>query len=630
MRPLSEVFAPGSPTLPERLRTLVVSPEREIEPGMTVRATFTFRNQGGAPATGVRLRFNLPDGLVYLVGSGRLHGNELDDESGTSPLLSRTGAPIGDVLPGEERRIEIAYSVAGAIENGTMVELQAAVASFELAPIGSNVVRLVARSKPQLANAMTKIGIESTRDPVPGSQAGVTLRIHNAGESTARDVVVVAPIPEYASYVPGSAKLNGRDLEREIGFPFDRCYAPIVLRSLPARASATLAYRIAIDSPLAGGTAIVARAQIASQETSAFALEPASLTVISAPDFNDERTTLTTGGNTRVQPGERVAFALTAHNAGTATADSAIVRLDLPDELIFVTGSPQIDGRPLPHKRKSALRFDLGRIASGQSVTLRADAIVVAPLPDKTSLRAAATLEWQPSGRISPRQLECALEVRAEPAFSPRKNTAARVGSVMTSPGQAIQVEISIENDGTADAHDGVLELRIAPPLSDVAVREGDAPLVPAPNARDNRGVVYEIGAIAAYARRRFTVGARVPSPHANAAEIVLDARLHAREVGELPLSPVRWRVESHPAFDTETSRLEIAGESILRPNQLADVDIVLTNVGTDVAHNVALRCYISPEARLENVEGASRDKSMLLFGEVARRRAPARVWGCG
>ena len=93
------------------------------------------------------------------------------------------------MLPNEERRIEIAYSVAGAIENGTTVELQAAVASFELPCIGSNVVRLVARSKPQLANALTGIAIEAARDAVPGSQAQVTIRIHNAGESTARDVV---------------------------------------------------------------------------------------------------------------------------------------------------------------------------------------------------------------------------------------------------------------------------------------------------------------------------------------------------------------------------------------------------------------------------------------------------------
>jgi len=122
MRTLTEVFTPGAPTLPEGLRTLAVSPERELEPGMTVRASFTFRNQGGAPATGVRVRMNMPDGLVYLVGTGLLDGAELEDEQGNCPLLSRTGAHIGDVGPGEERSIEIAYSVAGAIENGSTID----------------------------------------------------------------------------------------------------------------------------------------------------------------------------------------------------------------------------------------------------------------------------------------------------------------------------------------------------------------------------------------------------------------------------------------------------------------------------------------------------------------------------
>src|SRR5665213_3811691 len=126
MRSLTEVFAPGAPTLPEGLRTLAVSPERELEPGMTVRATFTFRNQGGATATGVRVRFNVPDGLVYLVGSGQLDSTGLDDDQGNSPLLARSGAHIGDVQPGEERRIDISYSVAGAIENGSTIELRTA------------------------------------------------------------------------------------------------------------------------------------------------------------------------------------------------------------------------------------------------------------------------------------------------------------------------------------------------------------------------------------------------------------------------------------------------------------------------------------------------------------------------
>jgi uncharacterized repeat protein (TIGR01451 family) len=225
MRTLSEVFAPGAPTLPEGLRTLVVSPERELEPGMTVHAAFTFRNQGGADATGVRVRFTLPDGLLYLVGSGKLDGTVLDDELGSSPILSPGGADIGDVKPGEERCVDVAYSVAGAIENGTTIELQAAVASFELAPVGSNVVRLIVRSRPALDNALTTIALETRDDVVPGAFADMRVRVHNAGESSAHDVVVVAPVPQNTSYVAGTARVNGRELERAAARALARCGA---------------------------------------------------------------------------------------------------------------------------------------------------------------------------------------------------------------------------------------------------------------------------------------------------------------------------------------------------------------------------------------------------------------------
>lgn len=603
--------------MPERLRTLVVSPERELEPGMTVRAAFTFRNHGGAPATGVRIRFNLPDGLVYLVGSGLLDGHELDDELGNSPLLSRAGAHVGDVLPNEERRIEIAYSVAGAIENGTTIELQAAVASFELPCIGSNVVRLVARSKPALANALTSIAIEAPRDAVPGSQAQVTIRIHNAGESTARDVVVVAPIPEHASYVPGSARINGREIERELGTPFDRVYAPVVLRSLPARASATLAYQVAIDAPLPSGSQIVARADVASQETAAFSLEPASLTVVSAPDFSDDRTAFWADPAHEVRPGGRVRLTLTAFNAGTATAQRVTARLELPDQLFFVRGAATIDGRPVRDRRKEPLRFALGTIDAGQSVTLCADGVLTSPLADKSVVTPAAMLDWE-SPRASSRRLECGLQVRSEPAFSPRGNVLTRAGSAIAVPGRALEAAIVLENDGSADAHDGVLHLRIVPALEEVAVLESGRRLALEGGSAGSQPDTVDLGTIEAYGTRRLTIRARVPSPFANASELRVGASLHTRELGETRLPDALWRVDSHPAFDAQTSRLELSAQSVLRPNQLAEIDVVLTNIGTDTAHNVGLRCYISPEARLENVDGATRERSSLLFGELA------------
>src|SRR5579884_1190860 len=381
MRTLTDVFTPGAPTIPEGLRTLVVSPERELEPGMTVRATFTFRNQGGAAATGVRVRFNLPDGLVYLVGSGQLDGAPLDDEHGNSPLLARAGADIGDVAPGQERRIDIAYSVAGAIENGSMVELQAAVAAFELAPVGSNIVRLVARSRPALQNALSCASIESRQhEPRPGGEATLTVRVHNAGESSAHDVVVVAPVPEHTSYIPNSARVNGRELERDLLTAFDRVHAPVIMATLPASATVTLQYRVRIDDPLADGTLLTVRAQVASQETLAFSPEPAGLTVHANPEFEDERSSFTIEPASDVAPGSRVTMRVQAYNAGTTGAENAGVSLTLPDGLIPVRGSMRVDGQPVRERKNPALAYDLGPIAARESVEFVAEAIVGSPL----------------------------------------------------------------------------------------------------------------------------------------------------------------------------------------------------------------------------------------------------------
>ena len=611
MRTLSEVFTPGAPTLPEGLRTLVVSPERELEPGMTVRASFTFRNQGGAPATGVRVRFMVPDGLVYLVGSGELDGAVLDDDLGNSPLLARGGAHIGDVLPGEERRIDIAYSVAGAIENGTTIELQAAVASFELAPVGSNVVRLVARSRPQLQNALTQIAIEAKQQPVPGAEAQVGVRLHNAGESSAHDVVVVAPVPEHCSYVAGTARVNGREIERDYGgVPFDRLYAPILVRALAASASATLTYRIRIDTPLPDGTAITATAHVASQETPAFALAPATLIVRSAPQFEGERTVFAADPDSEARPGQRIVLALTVCNSGTAAAEEVSATLELPENLVPVRGASSIDGRAVRDRRKDPLHIDLGRIDAGSEVVLRTEAVVAAPLADGVILTPAATLAWQPAQDAATLRLERAIAVRSEPALPPRRNFLRRTGAEVVHPGGEIEASIAIANDGTAAASDVVLHLRLDPALDEVRVFD-KATRLPLD------GDTLDLGTLDAYASRRLTLRARVRAPYADRSEVRAGASVHTRELGETPLGDALWTVDSHPAFVTDTSRLELAGEAILRPNQLADVDVTLINAGSDVAHDVRLRLYISPEARLENVDGAVREKSSLLFGEV-------------
>ncbi len=579
---------------------------------MTVRATFTFRNQGGASASGVRVRFNLPEGLVYLVGTGQLDGADLDDELGNSPLLSRSGAHIGDVAPGEERRIGISYSVAGAIENGTTIELQAAVASFEVTPVGSNIVRLIARSKPQLQNALTSISIEARHEAVPGGEAQITVRLHNAGESSAHDVVVVAPIPEHTSYVPNSARVNGRDIERDLGLPFDRVYAPIVASSLAASASNTLLYRVSIDSPLPDGTPIVACAEVASQEAAAFALESSSLAVRATPDFDDDRTAFTVEPSTDVRPGGRIVLSLSVFNAGAAAARSVIATIELPDALIAVRGASQIDGRPIRERKKEAPTFDLGCIDAQERVDVRCEAVVASPIADATALQICATIAWEPGvAERSVRRFERGISVHSEPSLTPRRNFIARTAGETVKPGEEVEAALAIANDGSAAATDAVLHLRLDPALEEFRLMEKNARI-----ALD--GDTAELGSLDAYTSRRFTLRARIRSPYPDRSELKAGASLHSRELGETSLGEAMWRVDSHPAFTLQSSALLLENDDVLRPNQLADVALKVFNVGSDVAHNVCVRLYISPEARLESVDGATREKSKLIFGEIA------------
>jgi uncharacterized repeat protein (TIGR01451 family) len=555
----------------------------------------------------VRVRFNLPDGLVYLVGSGQLDGTDLDDEQGNSPLLARAGADIGDVGPGQERRIDIAYSVAGAIENGSTVELQAAVAAFELAPVGSNIVRLVARSRPALENALTTAAIESrAHEPRPGGEATVTVRVHNAGESSARDVVVVAPVPEHATYIPNSARVNGRELERDLLAPFDRVHAPVIAQSLPASATVTLQYRIRIDDPLADGTIIAVRPQIASQETAAFTLESAALTVRAQPEFENERT-LFTIEPAEAAPGSRVALRLQAFNSGTTAAENVTLAYALPEGLVHVRGCVRVDGRPIRERKKDALTFDLGTLSAGESIDVIAEAAVVSPMPDMSVLRVQPVLQWLGGERT----FDAGLTVRSTPHFSPRKNGVARVGSSFVRPADECEALITIANDGSAAATDAVLHVHLDAGLDDVRVFDKNVRL-------DLENDSVELGTIEPYSTRKVTVRARVRTPYPDRSELRLSASLHSRELGETPLREVQWRVESHPAFSSQTSALSLVQDDVFRPNQLVDVYVRLRNEGTDTAQNVRLRLYVSPEARLEVVEGATRERSTLVFGEIA------------
>ncbi|HXM07281.1 MAG TPA: hypothetical protein VN936_07445, partial [Candidatus Acidoferrum sp.] len=251
---------------------------------------------------------------------------------------------------------------------------------------------------------------------------------------------------------------------------------------------------------------------------------------------------------------------------------------------------------------------------------LRLDAIVVTPLADTSVLPVTATFEWQPSGATSTRRIERSVTVRSEPALGARRNGLWTSSGRGVHPGDAIEAWVDLANDGSAVASDVVLHMRAGDGLEDVRAFDKATRL-------QLEGDAVDLGSLDPNATRRISLRARVRSPLPDRSEVRLGAAVHCRELGETSLGDVRWTIDSHPRFEAQTSRIERADDEVVRPNQIAEVDVTLLNSGTDVAHDVRLRLYVSPEARLESVDGAAREKSSLVFGEIAPgRNARARL----
>jgi uncharacterized repeat protein (TIGR01451 family) len=612
MRTLTDVFAPGTAALPEGLRTLQVSPGRILEPGMTVHANFTFRNLGGGTATGFRVRFRLPEGLTYLVGTAQIDETPIDEHGGLTSLLQGSGANIGDVPAGAERHISLAYSVAPTIENGTQIAIQAAIASFEVPVIGSNIVRLVVRSRPALKNPATKLSLTAARELVPGGELQLSAQVHNSGQSSAHDVIVLLPVPANTAYVAGTARVDGRTPEG-LGEtePFGLARPTIVAPTLGPGASLDVGYRVRIDPTLDDATPIVANGSVCTQELPEFALAPVTLKIPSKPSFVGEETSFHADCEDDVSPGQRVKFVVRARNVGTARASGVRVKLKLPDELTYSAGSRTIDGAPAVDRSDPGM-FDVGPLEPGRSVEVALAAVVRSPVPDGQELALGARVEWSKGERV----FERTLTVRSRPAFPQAFNAIERETSRRLQPGDAAAFTIRLENMGTDVAHDARLQLDADEGFEGLKLSERDKELV-----IGDDGAVH-LNTLEPNERRTLRLEARVAAAMDDQTQLRVRATLRTAQLEPIDLGSAVNVIASRPKFTAGRSKLAPENSEVLRPNRTTACKLTLVNEGTDRGRDVRVRLQLPDELRLESVDGASRDAQTVVFGEVPAQDA--------
>ena len=591
MRTLTDVFAPGTPSLPEGLRTLHVSPSPFVEPGMTVHANFTFRNLGGGTATGFRVRFRLPEGLTYLVGSARVDESPIDERGGLTSLLQSSGADIGDVPPGGERRISLAYSVAPTIENGTQIALQAAVASFEVPLIGSNIVRLVVRSRPTLAGASTKLTLTPVREAVPGAELTLAVQLHNSGQSSAHDVIVLLPVPANTAYVPQSARVEGRTAPAGTDAePFGSARPSVVAPALGPGATLDVAYRVRIDGTLEDATPIVAQASVCSQELAEFALAPVTLKIPSKPAFDDAETSFRVECDDEVTAGQRLRLLARARNSGTSRARGVKIKLALPDGLVYSPGTRTIDGAPAIDRERDPGLFELGEIEPGRAVDVALQAVVRAPVANGHELRLSSRVEWSKGER----SFERAVSVRSTPAFPSAFNRVDRDHGRQIVPGDAAAFTVRLEVDA------GLERLR-------VTERDGELTI-------GDDGAVA-LGTLEPSVRRTLHLKAAVAAAIADQSPLRVRATLRTSQLGDTDLGAASYVATSRPRFSVAQSRLTLESSEVLRPNRTTTCVLTLANEGTDRGRDVRVRLQL-PDPRPAGGRH-ERDAETIVFGEI-------------
>lgn len=596
---LTGIFAPGSPALVENLRTLVVEPSRSAAPGDTIRVHFSFSNLGGAAATGVRVRFAHPQGVEHVPGSDTIDDAPL---SAGESFVDPNGAAIGELEPNGQRRVSCVFRVNATIEDGSELVFQAALITDQTPLAASNIERITVRSRPQLQNSSTFTVIAAPSMPRPGDAITVRATVRNTGSSSAHDVIVVLPAPPHTTYVPRSARIDGRVVTALEGEAFDFDSSTVVAQRLAPAQSVVIEYQAAIDSPLADGTKIVASGTVGSRETSEFSITSTEIVVASPVDFDGDDTSFTVQSDDVVTPGMLVPMTLRAMNVGTGIAGRVQIVFTLPPGLVYAPGTAHVDGQPVTDEAIGGLVFSLGSLAAGRVVEAGISATVAVPASEETALPVEAALRWKGGERSFSRR----LSVRVAPRFSRARNYVEADAGVAQAREQ-ISFDVHVYNDGTAPESD--VRLRLIPGLYLTNVRIGETAEETIPY-----DVPIALGIVHPHQERVFTVVATIASRVPDRSAVTLGAVLE-HGGGAIDLGTATTIVRSRPSID----RVEwaLASSEPLRPNRTIDALVRVHNGGSDVLREPRLSLTLPPELTIERAMDARRDQEGLAFADI-------------
>jgi large repetitive protein len=413
---------PGDPTITPLTSAPVLSADKAValqidtppvgaSPGDTLRYTVTIINSGNGAATGVSFNDNIPANSAYVPNSTTLNGAAVADVGGTMPYvggqaINSPGAAPG-TIPGAGGVATITFDVQviTPLPPGVkQVVNQGIVGSNELPTVPTNDPATPAPGDPTITPLIAQPKLEPFKQATlfvdadnngvasPGDTILYEVTINNTGNAAASDVTYSDTPDSNTTLVAGSVQTSvGAITGGNTGTPPVTVFIGII----PGGASATISYKVTINSPLQGGVVqVVNQGIVNSNELPPAPTNdptvpgggPTTVPVVAAPVLAATKTDtlLIDTAPAGASPGDTLLYQVTIGNSGNTAATSVIFN-DAPDSnTALVNGSVQTNLGTVTKGNTAgdtSLSVDIGTLPVGASVSISFRVTINTPLP---------------------------------------------------------------------------------------------------------------------------------------------------------------------------------------------------------------------------------------------------------
>ncbi len=308
--------------------------------GEKITFTIVVKNDGDL-GKNVTIKDTIPTGTTFVDGSIKLDGQPVMKEGNQAPTKEDLASGIIIEVPGKTTK-KLSFDVtADDINNKDVIK--------NVATVDDNPTNEVTKEyiEPIISQTKEMTTEKGQNYVIEGEKITYTIVVKNDGD-LGKDVTIKDTIPEGTTFVDGSIKLDGQELNSENGAALTEAnLSNGIIVEVPGRTTKKLSFEVIVED-IEDETKIENVATVDGNETNKVTTD------YSEPIISEHKEAETEYGKEYVVGNEKITYKIIVKNTGTLSK-FVTVKDTIPEGTTFVEGSIKIDGK----EQKSLTEEDL-------------------------------------------------------------------------------------------------------------------------------------------------------------------------------------------------------------------------------------------------------------------------------